>query len=892
MKGDFLKKKNNKKSFFERTYIMASYSRGHHGYQNPMVPDHFHQSSREETYEVYDDRYHDRGRGGHGGHHHDHHVGMHHHHPPERGGGGGWHRERERHQQYGDERERYEHDKYRRYPAGVDGGYHNQDPYHHRGDFRNHNYNGHPDHYRRPASPRGGWERPNRDFGESEYNRHQRHPGRNHRSPPRKSSPPFKKSRQSSSRGNGIAREGRGGSEAACNTQEESRSSFEMKGKSAKDSVFDAPKCNEESYDCSIKWHPRAEASGPEAKLAFIPARPGDSPLRQQNLESAKRLLLAEVQGSSDIPDIVKLEIASREEFSQKPYGKQNDRETSSDRSLINPVVAMALACSGSGPCLFLYPSEKNFADLCKDHYEQSIVSMTLLGKGHKLYLVSVPDLGKYGLKGSRGMYGWIVTDQTVLESGSEKGLVNMVMKSLQNGKLNVALHLDSLLGNDFRSQPGPALEKLRRQSPLLDYLTLEEQARAQYLVSFFSDTCPEDVRKELEEQGHFILDSSMGLPRNSDSVSPSGQAGFRNCVPFTVMITPADEKLPDGTPNEVIKKFLSDMRDQAYDKIAKDITEFARLFINSPDRIGFSKLEGVFEDLVKKSRDKFNLGEQVMPEVTSAAPEANNDSQQVHDNVGAAPQLGMETGQGQEEERVRDQYELELLQAWRDHNFQAIYQLCENERANQDPNAMGPTPNGTTSNGTALAPYGQVIPNGYAQNTYPLNALVPAVPTIADRESTVVVIEENISKEEIYQKCQEIIHRFVNQRHPVPPLGGDINKYNYIRVSISDVCLNRIRNLHLNASGGRQCTSNKSRLNEIFQNAHVTVDLNDTQSMPTACWYKFYSVQTITFLNSNTSEPQYTVLGIGLGTKKKIAEQAASLVTLESLGFETLPIT
>ena len=162
----------------------------------------------------------------------------------------------------------------------------------------------------------------------------------------------------------------------------------------------------------------------------------------------------------------------------------------------------------------------------------------------------------------------------------------------------------------------------------------------------------------------------------------------------------------------------------------------------------------------------------------------------------------------------------------------------------------------------------------------------------ISGMESTVVVIEENISRDEIHQRCQEIIHRFINQRHPIPPFGGDINRYNCIRVSISDVSLNRIRNLHLDASGGRQCTSNKSRLNEIFENAHVHLDLNDTQSMPTALLYRFYCVQTISFSNSNTFEPQHTVLGIGLGITRKLAEQAASLVTLESLGFETLPIT
>ena len=97
-----------------------------------------------------------------------------------------------------------------------------------------------------------------------------------------------------------------------------------------------------------------------------------------------------------------------------------------------------------------------------------------------------------------------------------------------------------------------------------------------------------------------------------------------------------------------------------------------------------------------------------------------------------------------------------------------------------------------------------------------------------------------------------------------------------------SEQILLRVRQFS-NPSCGSNCFTNKSRLEEIFQNNPVcdfsTVStFNENQN----CQYNFYCIQKISDI----------IVGVGVGTKKKYAMQAASKSTLWRLGFNTLEIT
>ena len=85
------------------------------------------------------------------------------------------------------------------------------------------------------------------------------------------------------------------------------------------------------------------------------------------------------------------------------------------------------------------------------------------------------------------------------------------------------------------------------------------------------------------------------------------------------------------------------------------------------------------------------------------------------------------------------------------------------------------------------------------------------------------------------------------------------------------------------NKSEGSNCFTNKSRLEEIFQGNPIC-DFNSvgTFSENQNCQYKFFCIQRI----------QGIVVGVGVGTKKKYAMQAASKSTLWRLGYAELEIT
>jgi len=89
------------------------------------------------------------------------------------------------------------------------------------------------------------------------------------------------------------------------------------------------------------------------------------------------------------------------------------------------------------------------------------------------------------------------------------------------------------------------------------------------------------------------------------------------------------------------------------------------------------------------------------------------------------------------------------------------------------------------------------------------------------------------------------------------------------------------------NKSEGRCCDSNKSRLEEIFQGCTVKRNFDsvgtfsENQKGARRRPYKFFCIQKI----------QDIIVGVGVGTKKKYAMQAASKSTLWRLGYTELEI-
>ena len=105
---------------------------------------------------------------------------------------------------------------------------------------------------------------------------------------------------------------------------------------------------------------------------------------------------------------------------------------------------------------------------------------------------------------------------------------------------------------------------------------------------------------------------------------------------------------------------------------------------------------------------------------------------------------------------------------------------------------------------------------------------------------------------------------------------------FNYARVKLSTEDLEYIRNMNKNCSYGRNCLSNKARLEEIFQGV-PNKDFGTVDSIPNdQCFYQFYCIQRV----------DNVAVGVGLGSQKKHAKQAASFITLKTLGFKTIDIT
>ena len=107
-----------------------------------------------------------------------------------------------------------------------------------------------------------------------------------------------------------------------------------------------------------------------------------------------------------------------------------------------------------------------------------------------------------------------------------------------------------------------------------------------------------------------------------------------------------------------------------------------------------------------------------------------------------------------------------------------------------------------------------------------------------------------------------------------------DSQEHAQLSVNVSNQDMLTLRRIPKNGRG-MNCTSNKSRLEEIFQGNNLTDFKHNGQVLNDMCIYQFYSV----FKISNI------VVGVGLGSKKKNAQQAAAKSTLKLLGFETLPL-
>ena len=96
-----------------------------------------------------------------------------------------------------------------------------------------------------------------------------------------------------------------------------------------------------------------------------------------------------------------------------------------------------------------------------------------------------------------------------------------------------------------------------------------------------------------------------------------------------------------------------------------------------------------------------------------------------------------------------------------------------------------------------------------------------------------------------------------------------------------------------MNPSGGRNCSSNKARLEELFRfrGFQGKTDFDTTgEFLEAQCFYKYYCVQRVGVRLGG--EMKHVVVGLGLGTTKPEAKQAASFITLKTLGFKTIDIT
>ena len=418
--------------------------------------------------------------------------------------------------------------------------------------------------------------------------------------------------------------------------------------------------CTQEVHACDIITPSCATESRDDraikCNMGFIPYKAGSSD--SNALKKLNSELMAEWKDRQPKEKGEGGEVAIRAQISLADIHGIRLKNKSGPKSLSGrhyPILVLNIASAGSGPCLFIYDDKEDKSEINKkvriNLEKQSVLVANLddpetlqafgvpAPAGVKdldncqLYLGSFHQLGKYGLGGKPGLYGWLLRGKRDWpdEHGS---VVQMVHKTIQKNRINVLFDVAKLIERVTENKED-LVQKLAGGSKILSHLVGQPQQmqmepqmhtdRAAQLaqpmegigLAFLLDeddltkSVATKYREELTAQGHIVLDKSMGL------TSGEGELSF----PLTVTILPEDE----NTDPHTVVTFIEWVRGRIYKKIESDMSKAAEDQHQKPMNAKFT-CEDPFHKIVQMGRKEHNMH---LPEPKPAAQPENLQAQE-----------------------------------------------------------------------------------------------------------------------------------------------------------------------------------------------------------------------------------------------------------------------
>ena len=242
----------------------------------------------------------------------------------------------------------------------------------------------------------------------------------------------------------------------------------------------------------------------------------------------------------------------------------------STEQETHNAITVLEIASHGMGPCLFLFSEEKGFSDKTRRIFEDQLVLNSKFSSlngdadnpeldSYQLFLAPLPRIGKYGLRDTPGMLGYLVKDTDEFGKGA---VVEMVRKLLKYEQVCLAFHLNCLVKRARESRgvdPGddhlPDLEELKAASRFLTKVLdpQNKEISKHFRVCFFLDhedegLSPhilEGMKAKLTQEGSefTVLDSMCGVPLDKVSPDLARQTGAGRIF----VLPPDHENFPRG---------------------------------------------------------------------------------------------------------------------------------------------------------------------------------------------------------------------------------------------------------------------------------------------------------------------------------------------------------
>ena len=718
-------------------------------------------------------------------------------------------------------------------------------------------------------------------------------------------------------------------------------------------SFHSAERCEIETHDCALT--PVTKQSDNDfvtVSLGFLPTKDTDSVLRRETCAlvdqwKSEQPVNRMSDGQSKLS--IQFKLASKMGTILRYGSGSKEQETH------NAITVLEIASHGMGPCLFLFSEEKGFSDKTRRFFEED--QSVLISKfsslngdadnpeldSYQLFLAPLPRIGKYGLRDTPGMLGYLVKDTDEFGNGA---VIKMVHRLLKYEQICLAFHLNCLVKRARESRgvdPGddhlPDLEELKAASRFLTKV-LDPQNREiskHFRVCFFLDhedegLSPhilEGMKAKLTQEGSefTVLDSMCGVPL--DKVSPDlareTGAGRILCYPLTMRIFPEDDddSHVDDNALDTLMECAKQVRDKTFDDIvfAKLTKRMKNLVEHTKEAALHKNGESLFERLVVESRRHFgvfvpsahtnmvgrggaaagltNGADATQGPIPGACPELQEPLHHlltVLKDLPVASQVNLVHGfiqSAQGEAYHGSHWVSSSHQIGYGHPAPGHYPPPQQGDYGSSQQAFPPGTEPDQLYGYGYHYHQQQAPSQGASGFVPGGRLAleynpaqagagnPSQSFLGASGTFEKIEPEDCEPDRIEAKLSWIFPSVSNKEHAGQSRAVvDSQEHAQLSVNVSNKDMRSLRMIPKNGTG-MNCTSNKSRLEEIFQGNPATDFKHNGQVLNDMCIYQFYSV----FKISNI------VVGVGLGSKKKNAQQAAACSTLKLLGFKTLPL-